>query len=1238
MNITNPANDGINGSSVTNFNLTRSTITGAGDAANEFGVFITNLLGTNTIDNSSITNSETQNLRVLNNVATLGTLTISNSVFTGTSVANGSDAINVTSDASGNLTVNLTGNNDLNNTQGDGIQGSASGSGTLRITVDGTDSNFNGNLGSAVNIAAANSSHIIALIQDFNGVSTGTTTLNGLNVFNIQNLDTSTIEATVRNNIITGIGNNAAGIRFIQEGTGTVTGLAHNNTITGLTGGIFGQARASATPGLGTLNLTIHDNTVTLTNPAANDGIDVQAGSSAGTDRNTVNLDLFNNNSSSTPAGQSGYRLAVTNLAVFHLEDFSGSGTSSTDVTNWVTGKANTGTVQVLFQGAGAFSSIADVTEPSLPLLAADGGVDAASASDGSGPTTKWDYLGIPGPSAADTPPSGTDAPPQTTPAQATTPSDGAASAANPADAFCGPSPVSPQADAPTAPASPIVDDGVLSQAELDFIVNAAIARWADAGLSAEQIAVLEHMTFSVGDMSGLNLGAFATGHITLDSDAAGNGWFLDATPGDDFEFGQPFGATRLWTSPTDAPAGHYDVLTTVMHEMGHALGLQDSYAAGDRDDLMYGYLYVGERRLPGGGEADGAVAGAITSEEFLASPINIGTLRPGETVTVQWLAEVDPQSNQLIANPTNQGTVTSTNFPGTTTNVSVTTLDSLTLGDRVFIDANLSGSFDAGEGIDGVALSLFADFDGAGDFSAGDTLLATATTAGGGLYSFVGIAPGNYIVRVDQVNFDAGGVLNDPVAGAALSVAGQPDPDNDLDGDDNGAPFAGNGAVSLPITLDYGTEPTADATGQNDINDTLDFGFTFVPLNAAPTVTAGSTVGFSEATGTPVQLEALLTVADADGDQIQSATVTITNFFAGDVLTFTIPAPLVGIVTGSYNPGNGTLTFSGAADAADYQDILRSVFFDSGSDNPDGQPTPGAHTPRSIAWTVNDGTQNNTVAASTIVNITTENDAPSVTPATLAAVLEDNGNPAGASVAALFAGLFADPDNPAATISGILVSANPENAAEGSWEYSTGGGVWFAIGAVDDTQALALSAATLVRFVPAADFFGTPAGLTAFGLDATYAGGFTVGGVPVLVPTTPNGGIAGISDDPTTLDTSVTPINDPPSFDEGIDPVVDEDAGAQTFSAWATNIRPARNESGQTLNRSSVTNNTATRGVQRRPGGRSVPGNLTFTAAPNSNGTATITVELIDNGPVRHRPTTLHLRASRSSTSRSTR
>jgi Bacterial Ig domain len=54
-----------------------------------------------------------------------------------------------------------------------------------------------------------------------------------------------------------------------------------------------------------------------------------------------------------------------------------------------------------------------------------------------------------------------------------------------------------------------------------------------------------------------------------------------------------------LQADPMQVPAGDMDLLTVVMHEMGHALGLDDTYAAADRGDLMFGLLVTGERRLP---------------------------------------------------------------------------------------------------------------------------------------------------------------------------------------------------------------------------------------------------------------------------------------------------------------------------------------------------------------------------------------------------------------------------------------------------------------------------------------------------------------------------------------------------------------------------------------------------------------------------------------------------------------
>jgi hypothetical protein len=69
------------------------------------------------------------------------------------------------------------------------------------------------------------------------------------------------------------------------------------------------------------------------------------------------------------------------------------------------------------------------------------------------------------------------------------------------------------------------------------------------------------------------------------DLDAAGNGWFIDATPADDSE-----------CTDGSAPAG-MDLLTVVMHECGHVLGFTDLSSGADTANLMYETLSAGVRR-----------------------------------------------------------------------------------------------------------------------------------------------------------------------------------------------------------------------------------------------------------------------------------------------------------------------------------------------------------------------------------------------------------------------------------------------------------------------------------------------------------------------------------------------------------------------------------------------------------------------------------------------------------------
>ena len=129
--------------------------------------------------------------------------------------------------------------------------------------------------------------------------------------------------------------------------------------------------------------------------------------------------------------------------------------------------------------------------------------------------------------------------------------------------------------------------------------------------------------------------------------------------------------------------------------------------------------------------------------------------------------------------------------------------------------------------------------------------LVTGVLTNGSGDYSFTGLAPGNYIVRVDQDNFDAGGntsLVATPVS--PVTIPEPPDPDDgdpDTDNDDNGSRVMGQAAFSKAITLAYNQEPTA-GTG-NDTNNTLDFGFL---SNPPPVLTNldGDTATFTEGDG----------------------------------------------------------------------------------------------------------------------------------------------------------------------------------------------------------------------------------------------------------------------------------------------------------------------------------------------------------------------------------------------------
>jgi hypothetical protein len=101
---------------------------------------------------------------------------------------------------------------------------------------------------------------------------------------------------------------------------------------------------------------------------------------------------------------------------------------------------------------------------------------------------------------------------------------------------------------------------------------------------------------------------------------------------------------------------------------------------------------------------------------------------------------------------------------------------------------------------------------------------------------------------------------------------------------------------------------------------------------------------------------------------------------------------------------------------------------------------------------------------------------------------------------------------------------------------------------------------------------------------------------------------------DTQTVPITVNPVNDAPSFDLGSDQTVVNTAGAQTVLGFATSISSGPpDESGQTLTFALTNDDNSLFSVQ--PDIDEATGDLTYTPDPSASGTATVTVELKDDG-----------------------
>ncbi|MCQ3978040.1 MAG: hypothetical protein DPW09_31835, partial [Anaerolineae bacterium] len=248
-----------------------------------------------------------------------------------------------------------------------------------------------------------------------------------------------------------------------------------------------------------------------------------------------------------------------------------------------------------------------------------------------------------------------------------------------------------------------------------------------------------------------------------------------------------------------------------------------------------------------------------------------------------------------------NQNTVTTATGSTHNPTVDFGIVPLVSLGNQVWFDVDNNGILDAGEvGVPGVAVELYQDTNGDGQYTPGvDGLISTTNTSSGGFYTFTNLLPSTtpaeaYLVVVTTTNFSSGGPLFE-----YYNSDGSADGNSDLNERDHGVVTgtlgAGGFVASTPVSLTVGGEPVTDGDTNASSNLTIDFGFYRLSLgdqvwfdnnnngllDGSETGAPGITVRLYDATGTTVLSS---TTTDANGFY------TFTNLFSGTYIVEIVP------------------------------------------------------------------------------------------------------------------------------------------------------------------------------------------------------------------------------------------------------------------------------------------------------------------------------------------------------------
>jgi hypothetical protein len=593
INIQSAGRSGVDGRSITNFTLANSTINNVGTAAigpfdesnvsfNDDGAFTSSSVsGVVSITQNTLNNARRHGIDIENGTGTISNLTITNNSLTSSTSAAVSlgTGILVAIQGSSGTTAHLTTGNINNNTitnfpSAEGIallggSGNTSNNTSSTLGASGTPVNITNNtiagqaaaashLGSNAIRASMNSQVGVMNVNiNCNGKTTGGCTATGP-ITNIQGQGISifvggtiTGTATVTNNVIIanqtlGAGTQGLALQVDDGPAGLGTSAANynttisNNSVSNYEGnGIRVIARAS----LGFLDATIQNNTVGAPILLNRNGIRVDSGSAVGDVGVCMNMTGNTSAGSGVNAGI-GLRkqgtVATTND--FGIVGLSPSPATDVQTAAFVAGLNPAGNGVDVLSG----QNFVSCTQTAAPITASSVKGDSVTAEAQSSRRVAENVLWAS---------KGENKDPQNVRS--------------------------------------------LTESEATAMAQAALARWAEAGLSDAAYAKLQALRFEVANLPDGQLATANSSKITLDETAAGYGWFFDATPNDDSEFEVPVKNQELQTTEQSAAQGHIDLLTVLMRQLGSQVSRDPSVLKGPLGWLMEGSLDIGTRRAP---------------------------------------------------------------------------------------------------------------------------------------------------------------------------------------------------------------------------------------------------------------------------------------------------------------------------------------------------------------------------------------------------------------------------------------------------------------------------------------------------------------------------------------------------------------------------------------------------------------------------------------------------------------